>query len=88
MRAVGFTETRLSRLILIEAAQLLCGGLLVAAVAAAAALVPYAVLGRAKIGWQEPLLLLSVVLVVGLCVSGWAASRAIRAPLLAALRGN
>ncbi len=88
LRAVGFTRRRIARLVLLEAVQLLAGGLFIAVIAAGGALVPYAVIGRAQVGWQEPAVLLVVVLIVGIGVSAWAARRAVSLELLPALKGD
>ena len=87
LRAVGFADRRLANLVLWETVQLLLGGLTLAIVSASLALVPFAVLGQAQVGWQEPMAFLAVALACGLAVSILAIHRALAVPLLPALRG-
>jgi putative ABC transport system permease protein len=88
LRATGFPQSRLNRLVLLEHAVLLLGGLTVGVVAALGAVLPHGALGSAPAPWGELSLWLACVLVVGL-ISGWIALRAMsRAPVIGALHGD
>lgn len=88
LRAAGFPQSRLNRLVLLEHAVLLLGGLAVGVLSALGAVLPHGALGSASAPWGELSLWLGSVLVVGL-VSGWVALRAMsRAPVIGALRGD
>jgi hypothetical protein len=88
MRAGGFPRRRLAQMVIGENAVLLLGGLLVGGLAAAVALVPQWAPQGASLPWKELALLLGLVTVAGLA-AGWLATRAVlRAPIVAALRGD
>jgi ABC-type lipoprotein release transport system permease subunit len=88
LRATGFARGRLGLLVLLENLLLLVGGLAVGTLAALVALVPQIFLGAAHIPLLDLLAMLGIVLCVGL-VTGLIAVRAtLRAPLVAALRGE
>jgi hypothetical protein len=88
MRAAGFRRWRLAKIVMIENALLLAGGLCVGLFAALLAVLPHWLAGGAEAPLVDLAIYLGIVLVVGL-ISGLAAVRAtLRAPLVAALRGN
>lgn len=88
MRAAGFRRTRLAQMVMIENSLLLLGGLLTGVVSALIAVLPHMFFGQASIPLGGLLIMLTVILVVGFA-SGFAAVRwTLRAPLLAALRGE
>ncbi len=88
MRAGGFPARRLIKMVLSENAVLLLGGLVVGLVAAAMALLPQWVPQGASVPWLTLAGLLGTIAVVGL-VAGWLATRsALKAPIVAALRGE
>jgi putative ABC transport system permease protein len=88
MRATGFRPRRLIEMVVCENAVLLLGGLLVGLVAAAIALLPQWAPQGASVPWAALAALLGTISVVGLA-AGWLATRsAVRAPIVAALRGE
>jgi hypothetical protein len=88
MRAEGFAPARLVTMVVEENAILLVGGLLIGCVAAAIALIPQWMPNGASVPWGTLAVLLAAIAVVGL-VAGWLSTRAaVRAPILAALRGD
>ena len=88
MQATGFRRRRLAQMVLLENAALLMAGLALGIAAALVTLVPHLLAGGAAIPWFSLCAMLVIVLAVGL-LAGTAAVRAVlRAPLLAALRGN
>ncbi len=88
MRAAGFRPRRLVEMVVCENGMLLLGGLLVGLAAAAVALLPQWAPQGASVPWLTLLVLLGTIAVVGL-LAGWLATRsAVRAPIVAALRGE
>jgi putative ABC transport system permease protein len=88
MRAGGFAPRRLVEMVLFENGVLLVGGLLVGLVAAAVAMLPQWAPEGASVPWIALGALLGTISVVGL-LAGWLAARsAVRAPIVAALRGE
>ncbi|MEQ8786560.1 MAG: FtsX-like permease family protein [Pirellulaceae bacterium] len=88
MRAEGFRRRRLAGMVLMENVVLLLGGLGVGVFCAALAVFPHFLSGGATPPWLDLSWMLGIVLVVGL-LTGLAAVRAtLRAPLVAALRGE
>ncbi|MHC4179167.1 MAG: FtsX-like permease family protein, partial [Planctomycetota bacterium] len=86
LRAAGFRRRRLAGMVMLENGLLLCAGLGCGVLAAAVAVCPHLVFGRASIPWGGLAGTLALVLAVGL-VAGLAAVRVtLTAPLLAALR--
>lgn len=88
MRAAGFGEKRLRRLVLRENLALLAGGLVIGAIAAAGALAPLAATSDARPPWLTALALIGVTIGIGLLAGRLAASRALSAPVTSALRGE
>ena len=88
LRSAGFRGRRLAEMVLGENVILLLGGLVIGCAAALVAVLPHWVLHRAETPWGTLGVLLLAIVVTGL-VAGWLAVRAaLRAPLLAALRGE
>jgi ABC-type antimicrobial peptide transport system permease subunit len=88
LRAVGFRKVRLGEMVLLENLVLLLGGLATGTLAALLSVLPHMLLGGAHVPLSELAVMLGVVLIVGI-VTGLLAVRAtLRAPLLAALRGE
>ena len=86
MRAAGFRRSLLARLVMIENALLLFGGLGAGLVAALVAVLPHWLSGGASVPWLSLALTLAVVLIVGLLAGLVAVRSALRAQLLPALR--
>jgi hypothetical protein len=88
LRAMGFQTRRLARLVMLENAALLTAGLVLGVAAAAVAVAPHWLSGRASVPWLAPGAILAVVLAVGLA-AGWLAVRAaLAAPLAESLRNE
>jgi hypothetical protein len=88
MRAGGFRAGRLLRMVVLENAVLLLGGLVVGGIAALVALVPQWLPHAASVPWATLAVLLGTIAIVGL-VAGWLATRSVlRAPIVTALRGD
>jgi ABC-type lipoprotein release transport system permease subunit len=88
LRAVGFSRRKLVRLVLLENAVLLTGGLSVGIGAALVAVLPHWISGDASTPWASLAVTLVLILAIGL-LAGWLTSRvALRMPILAALRGD
>jgi putative ABC transport system permease protein len=88
LRATGFRRRQLARMVLLENALLLVGGLGIGVLAAGVAVGPHLGGRGASIPWGWLTATLGAVLAVGLA-AGLAAVRAtLRAPLVAALRGE
>ncbi|HZZ30113.1 MAG TPA: ABC transporter permease [Pirellulales bacterium] len=88
LQATGFRRRRLAQLVLWEDASLLVAGLGTGTVAALVTLCPYWMSGGAGIPWLSIGAMLAVVLIVGVSAGMLAVRAVLRAPLLAALRGN
>jgi ABC-type lipoprotein release transport system permease subunit len=88
MRAGGFSAARLMRMVLWENAALLVGGLIVGLVAAAIALIPQWMPHSAGVPWATLAVLLGAIALIGM-LAGWLSTRSVlRAPIVAALRGD
>jgi putative ABC transport system permease protein len=88
MRAGGFARSRLTWMVVWENAVLLVGGLVVGCIAAAVALMPQWSPHGASVPWGTFVLLLGTIALVGM-LAGWLATRStLRAPIVAALRGD
>lgn len=88
LRACGFSQRRLGRLILTEHFALLMAGLGVGVLAALLAVIPHAWTTQIRPPWETLLAVLTVILAVGL-ITGYLALRPVtRAPLVEALRGQ
>ncbi|NLS95224.1 MAG: ABC transporter permease [Planctomycetaceae bacterium] len=88
LRAVGFRRATLGCLVLLENALLLLAGLGCGVVAAAVAVLPHLLSGSAAVPFQSVGAILLAILVVGLLASLLAVRATLRAPLIAALRGQ
>jgi ABC-type antimicrobial peptide transport system permease subunit len=88
LRSVGFNRQRLAEMVLSENVSLLFAGLGCGTLAALVATLPHWALDEADIPWFTLAVLLAVVSMCGVA-AGWLAVRAaVRAPLVAALRGD
>jgi ABC-type antimicrobial peptide transport system permease subunit len=88
MRAGGFGRGRLTWMVIWENAVLLVGGLAVGCIAAMVALIPQWMPHGASVPWGTLVILLGIIAAVGM-VAGWLATRStLRAPIVAALRGD
>jgi ABC-type antimicrobial peptide transport system permease subunit len=88
MRAAGFRAARLGTMVLLENLVLLVGGLAIGAIAALVTVLPQIMLGAARIPLIDLAVMLGIVLVVGIATGMIAVRATLRAPLLAALRGE
>lgn len=88
LQAVGFRRRSLGRLVMWESGLLLVAGLACGIVAALVALLPHLLAGAASIPWAWVAWTLGLVLAVGFFAGGLVARGVLRAPLLAALRGE
>ncbi|HEV3021614.1 MAG TPA: ABC transporter permease, partial [Pirellulales bacterium] len=87
LRAAGFRQALLARMVLLENGMLLLGGLVTGLLAALVAISPHLVSGGASLPWQSLAVTLNTVLVVGLLAGLVAVRAALATPLLPALRG-
>lgn len=88
LRAVGFSDAKLAQLVVGENLVLVAGGLAIGAAAAAFALAPQLASGAAQIPWLDSGLMLLATAFVGLLVSLIAVRAVLKAPVIAALRGE
>jgi len=88
MRAVGFEESSVGKLVLIENVCLLLVGILCGGGSALLAMAPHLVSVSATIPWASLGGLLGAVLVVGIAAAGLAVREAIRTPIVPTLRGE
>ena len=88
MRAAGFTRSQLASMVLRENLVLLITGLAVGAVAALVAVLPYGITTGTDIPWTQLALMLLSVLVTGFATGLLAVRATLKAPLVAALRGE
>jgi hypothetical protein len=88
LRAVGFRKLRLGEMVLLENLVLLLGGLATGTLAALLSVLPHMFLGGARVPLVELAAMLGVVLIVGIVTGMFAVRATLRAPLLAALRGE
>jgi len=86
MRAAGFRRALLARLVMIENALLLVGGLGVGILAALVAVLPHWLGGGASVPWLSLAATLATVLIVGLLAGLLAVRATLRAELIPALR--
>jgi ABC-type antimicrobial peptide transport system permease subunit len=88
MRAAGFRRWRLGAMVLLENLLLLLVGLATGTIAALITILPHMLAGGVRVPLSELALMLSVVVVVGVLVGLIAVRATLRAPLVAALRGE
>jgi putative ABC transport system permease protein len=86
MQAVGFRRNRLGRMLLIENGALIVTGLLIGVMAALLAIAPRWVDDPAGVAWGAMLLVVVSVPLLGVGVAAGVLRRALRAPLIPALR--
>lgn len=88
MRATGFRKIRLAIIVLLEHLLLLGLGLAVGIFAAALSVAPHVYVGGASAPWGQLGLMLVAIIAVGVAAGYFAVRSVLRAPLLAALRGE
>jgi len=88
LRATGFRNALLARLVFYENAALLLSGLAVGAMAALIAIFPHLAAGGAAIPWSSLGITLGLVIIVGLTAGLLAVRAVLRVPVLEALRGE
>ena len=88
LRAAGFRRLRLGAMVLLENLLLLLGGLATGAVAALVTVLPHMLFGGASVPLAELTLTLGAVLLIGIATGLVAVRATLRAPLVAALRGE
>lgn len=88
LQAVGFRRRSLGWLVMWESGLLLIAGLACGVIAALIALLPHLLAGAASVPWAWAVCTLGLVLGVGFFAAWIAARSVLRAPLLAALRGE
>jgi ABC-type antimicrobial peptide transport system permease subunit len=88
LRATGFRRQRLGQMVLFENLLLLVGGLATGAMAALVTVLPHAVTSGVQLPIVDLAVMLAIVLVVGIAAGLIAVWATMRAPLVAALRGE
>jgi hypothetical protein len=88
LRAAGFRRWRLGEMVLLENLLLLVGGLATGTIAALITVLPHMLASGARVPLADLAVMLGVVLVVGVLVGLIAVRATLRAPLVAALRGE
>lgn len=88
MRAVGFSDSRIAKMLSIETLMLLVGGMLVGIAAAAIAIVPYIIEVGPQTSLVQPLVMLAIVLAAGILSASAAIRTAMGLPILAGLRSE
>lgn len=88
LRAVGYYEGKLVRLVFLESFFLLVVGLGVGLVAATVVVLPHFVFGNATIPWLQLGIVFAVILAIGWLTVWWSSRRVVSLPLIAALRGE
>jgi putative ABC transport system permease protein len=88
MRAVGFSDSRIAKLLTLETVLLLGGGMLIGIFAAAIAIVPYIVEVGPQTSLVQPFVMLMVVLLAGFLSATLAIRTAMKLPILAGLRAE
>ena len=86
LRAVGFSQQRLGRLVLLENGFLLLTGLGVGIGAALFTTLPHWLMGNAAVPWSELAAMFAAILIVGLMASFFASRQIFKLPLLESLR--
>ncbi len=86
MRAVGFSDARIAKMLTLETALLLGGGMLIGVSAAAIAIVPYIIEVGPHTSLLQPFVMLVLVLVAGALSALLAIRTAMKLPILAGLR--
>lgn len=88
MRAAGFTSRKLAQMVLQENIVLLVAGLATGALAALVAVLPYGLATGSDIPWKQLGVMLVAVMTTGLLTGLFAVRATLKAPLVAALRGE
>jgi putative ABC transport system permease protein len=88
LRAAGFRRWRLAEMVLLENLVLLLGGLAIGTIAALIAVLPQMVFGAARPPIADLATMLGVVVIVGVATGLIAVRAMVKAPLVAALRGE
>ncbi len=88
MRAVGFSDSRIAKMLTLETALLLGGGMLIGILAAAIAIVPYIIEVGPQTSLVQPFVMLVVVLLAGFISATLAIRTAMKLPILAGLRAE
>jgi ABC-type antimicrobial peptide transport system permease subunit len=88
MRAAGFRRRRLAAVVMIENNLLLISGLGVGVMASLVAIMPHLLAGGARFAWLSLIGTLALVVAVGFVAGLAAVCAALRAPVIAALRGE
>jgi ABC-type antimicrobial peptide transport system permease subunit len=88
MRAVGFSDSRIAKMLTLETALLLGGGILIGVLAAAIAIVPYIIEVGPQTSLLQPFVMLVLVLVAGFLSALLAIRTAMKLPILAGLRAE
>ena len=88
LRATGFSRSVLSRMVLLENAMLLCGGMLFGVLSALLAVLPHYLIGGAAVPWLTLCGMLAAILIVGFLTGLLAVRATLKTPLLVSLRGE
>ncbi len=88
MRASGFRRSRVAWMVMYENASLLAAGLLLGTIGAVVAIAPHIIATGASVPWPYLLGVLVIVFVVGLTSSISSIRATLKAPVIAALRGE
>ncbi|WP_425616600.1 FtsX-like permease family protein [Anatilimnocola sp. NA78] len=88
LRATGFRPARIAGMVMLENLWLLCGGIFTGLLAALLAVLPHMFLGGASLPWRDLTIMIAAILLIGSLVGLLAVRATLRAPILAALRGE
>jgi len=88
LRAIGFRKALLGRMVLLENTTLLLEGLACGVFAAVVAVAPHVILAGGSAPYIQLILMLGVITVLGVAAGLFAVRATMKAPLLAALRGD
>ncbi len=88
MRAIGFTRSRLARVVMRETVTLLLLGIGCGALCAFMAVLPHAVISGLKPPILEPLIMIAGIILFGLLAGLLAVRRVTQMPLLESLRSD
>jgi ABC-type antimicrobial peptide transport system permease subunit len=88
LRATGFRQLRLGEMVLLENLLLLLGGLASGTLAALVAVLPHMFTSGARVPFADLALMLGIVVLAGIATGLVAVRATLRAPLVAALRGE
>ncbi len=88
MRAVGFSDSRIAKMLTLETGLLLGGGMLIGILAAAIAIVPYIIEVGPQTSLVQPFVMIVMVLFIGFLSATLAIRTAMKLPILAGLRAE